>query len=145
MNWAEEYAETKETKSEWRQFNGRQRAQERAKRKALTERDLLYRQWREWNEKTLKEFLGGPHAAAATEIHEFLKTADLDSADQLIELVKQGPWQQADEDTRYRVLRMINHMVVYLREANDLEPFDDPLPDQAPSAFIIIRELLKNT
>jgi hypothetical protein len=145
MNWAEEYAETKETKSEWRQFNGRQRAQERAKRKALQERDLLYRQWREWHEKTLKEFLGGPHAAAATEIHTFLKNADLNSADQLIELVKQGPWQQADEDTRFQVLRMIDYSVCFLRESSGLEPIDDPLPDQAPSAFIIIRELLKHT
>lgn len=143
MNWAEEYAETKETSSDWRYHNRKQRAQERAKRKALQERDYLFKQWRKWHEETLKEFINGPYAVAAKELHTFLSTADLDSGDRLIELVRQGPWLGADEDTRYQVLRIIDHAIVYLRESNGMEPFDDPFPDEDPSVFIILREMLK--
>lgn len=144
-NWAEEYSEQVETRSEWRQFNRKQRAQELAKRKALQERDYLHREWRKWHEAQLEKFLAGDYADAARELHEFLDAMDLDSADQLIERVRRGPWLQCDAETRYQVLRMINHAIIYLRESNGYEPFDDPLPEDEPSAFIVIREMLSES
>jgi hypothetical protein len=140
-NWAEEYGSTVETRSEFREHGRKQRAQERAVRKALQERDYLYKEWKTWHEKQLKEFLNSDYAAAASELHSFLLTAGLDSGDELIELVRRGPWREADEDTRYQVLRMINHAVVYLRENNGMEPFDDPLDDDL-NVFLQIRRLL---
>jgi len=140
-NWAEEYAETVETRSERRAHRRKQSAQERAKNKALAERDYLYRDWKKWHDKQLKEFLNGDYADAAQELHSFLAEADLDSGDQLIELVQQGPWLEADADTKYAVLRMIDYAITYLRESNGLEPFDDPLGSEL-NVFLTIRKLL---
>ena len=140
-NWAEEYAETVETRSEKRQHFRKRSAQERAKRKALAERDYLYREWRKWHEEQIGQFLSGEYSDAARELHEFLSKASLDSGDQLIELVKRGPWLEADDDTRYQVLRMINHAIVYLRESNGLAPFDDAL-DNDLNVFLEIRRIL---
>jgi hypothetical protein len=138
-NWAEDYAETVETRSEWRDHSRRQRAQERAVRKALAERDYLYREWKKWHEEQLKQFLSGDYAKAASKLHEFLSDADLDSGDRLIELVKNGPWLEADDETQYQVLRMISHRIIYMRESNGLEPFDDPI-DGELNVFLEIRK-----
>lgn len=141
MNWAEEYAETVETRSEQRAHRRKLSAQERAMVKALKERDFLFNEWSKWHQKQLKEFLGGDYADAATELHAFLSKADLDSGDELIALVKRGPWLNANDETKYQVLRILDHAITYLRESNGLEPFDDPVDDEL-NVFLKIRHLL---
>jgi hypothetical protein len=140
-NWAEEYAETVETRSEQRAHRRKQSAQQRAMQKALKERDYLHREWKKWHEGQLKEFLDSEHREAALELHEFLSKASLDSGDQLIELVERGPWLTADADTKYQVLRMVDRAIVYMRESNGLEPFDDPVDDDL-NVFLRIRKRL---
>lgn len=141
MNWAEEYAETVETRSEQRAHRRKQSAQQRAMVKALHERNYLHRQWKKWHEDQLKLFLDGDHAQAAKELHAFLLTLDLENGDELIAKVERGPWVSADADSRYQVLRMVDRAIVYLRESNGMEPFDDPLDDDL-NVFLRIRRLL---
>jgi hypothetical protein len=55
----------------------------------------------------------------------------------------QGPWCSADADTRFEILALINAAITTLRGWHGLPSFDDPLSDQEPTGFLVIRELLR--
>ena len=117
-------------------------AERRAAEKALRERDQQCAAWRRWHQKQTEELLAGPHGEAAYELVEFLAAMTLDRAADLIALVERGPWRSADPDTRYQVLRLVDHDIARLRERAGLAPYDDALPGEPPTAFQIIREAL---
>ena len=107
------------------------------------EQNVLYVQWQKWKEDRRKELCEGPHGQAATDLSVFLDAMHMGQAEELIDFVRLGPWQNADRDARFMVLDMISNTITYKREQLGLEPFDDPLPDDEPNAFVIIRDLLK--
>jgi hypothetical protein len=109
--------------------------------KALADRDRQVRAWRRWRRERIDELLAGPHGAAAQELMQFLE--QLESAPALIEFVKRGPWRNADDDTRFLILGLIDTAITEVRAKHALPPFDDPFPDEPPNAFIIIREMLR--
>jgi hypothetical protein len=120
----------------------RMRAAEKRKQKALQERNHLFREWQKWHKERKDELLGGPWGEPARELADYLERMTPEDASALVSMVEHGPWREADADTRFLVLALIDHSVIYLRENNGLEPFDDPLDDE-PSAFLIIKELLR--
>jgi hypothetical protein len=125
----------------------RQRAaekhREKAKEKALAERDDLFRVWKRWRHERLEALLAGPYGESVRELLTFLQTMSLDDGSRLIEFVRASDWHRADPDTRFEILSLINAALTTLREQHGLPPFDDALPGEEPTASLIIREVLK--
>jgi hypothetical protein len=101
--------------------------------------------WRAWRRERREALLAGPHGADAKALLGFLRSMTLDSAAELVEAVGRGPWRQADDDTRFEILALVDEAIIALRERHELDPFDDALPftDEAPTAFLQIREALR--
>jgi hypothetical protein len=125
----------------------RQRANERrratAAEKALAERDDLLRLWKRWRRERLEMLLAGPHVNAARELLAFLQAMTLDDGARLVEFVCAAGWARTDADTKFTVLSLIDAAITALRERAELPPIDDALPDKKPTAFLIIREMLR--
>jgi hypothetical protein len=111
-----------------------------AAEKKLADNAWLTRAWRRWRRERVEQLLGGPYAAPAQALLKFFKTMIGPSA--LIDFVKAGPWENADEDVRFEILALIDAVIVKRRERIGLAPFDDALPGQAPNVFLILREQL---
>ena len=143
MNAFLEFAEKQTPAS----VKARQRAAEKrratAAEKALAERDSLHQLWKVWRKERVAALLSGPRAAAAQGLVAFLQTMTLDDGAQLVELVCAAGWGHTDADTKFEILSLINAAITALRERAKLPPFDDPLPDAAPTTFLIIRELFR--
>ena len=117
------------------------RAMRKAEQKALAERDCMFRAWTHWRREQLDAALAGPHGGALQALIAFLTTMKSSSA--LIEHVRTGNWKAADADMRFLVLHLVNSAMVRLHEERGLPPFDDGLPGEPPTAFQIIREMLR--
>jgi hypothetical protein len=117
---------------------------ERKRQEALEERGKLFRLWQHWHRQQVEQLRAGPYAAAVHELAGFLETLSLTSGPELIKLVRRGPWRDADPDTRFQILRLIDAALVQLRERRGLAPFNDALPDEPPTVFQIIRDDLSH-
>jgi hypothetical protein len=111
------------------------------KREAV--RDQMTGMWRVWRAERVRQLLEGPYGKPAHELVVFLGTMKLADEAALIELIKRAPWRTADADTRFEILALVNAAITTLRERTGLPPIDDALPDQEPTAFLVIRELLR--
>jgi hypothetical protein len=120
-------------------------ASKTAAEKALDARNTQARAWYAWRRERRDALLSGPHGQAATELREFLSGMTLASGAELITLVRRGPWRNADDNTRFTVLALIDDEIIKLRERSNLAPFDDSLPfgDAPPTAFHVLREVLR--
>jgi hypothetical protein len=116
-------------------------AAERARNKALAERDKLLMFWLEHCRRQREELLAGPYGEAAHELVALIDHMTLDQGSELIALVEHGPWRMADADTRFIVLHLIDGSIARLRERHGLAPFDDSLDDE-PTVFQVLREVL---
>jgi hypothetical protein len=118
---------------------------QRKREKELNDREYLFRQWQKWHQERKAELLAGAWSEAATELANFLERMTLEDAEALVSLIERGPWRRADRDTRFLVIELVSHSIMYLREKTELPPFDDPLPfsNDDLNAFLIIRELLR--
>jgi hypothetical protein len=120
------------------------RTARKAEQKALAERDALFRSWKRWRREQFDAALAGPHGEALKALLAFLETVTLETADGvLVEQVRLSSLQNADSDIRFLALHMISEVTVRLREERGLVPFDDVLPGEPPTAFQIIREMLR--
>src|SRR5262249_50783674 len=99
--------------------------------------------WRRWRHERVEALLAGPHGAKAQALLAFLQTMSVDDGPQLIEFVRAGDWQHTDADTRFEILLLVSAALASQRERVGLPPFDDGLPGEEPSAFLMIRELLR--
>jgi hypothetical protein len=117
---------------------------ERRAAKQQSDKEILHRQWRDWHDKQLKKLLTGRYRKAANSLANYLETLSMEDGDALVDFVERGPWRESDPDTRYTILSLIDHRIIYLREAHGLAPFDDSIPfsDEEPTAFEIIRGLV---
>jgi hypothetical protein len=115
----------------------------RAQEKALAERDAQFRHWKHKHREQLDVALAGPHGDALARLVAFLDAMTVESASTLIECVRAGAWHSADADTRFLVLHLVGAAIVRLREQNGMPPFDDPLFDQPPNVFLVLREMLR--
>jgi hypothetical protein len=120
-----------------------EKRRDKAKEKELRERDDLFRLWQQLRHKRIEALLAGRYGAKAQALIAFLETMTLDEGPRLIERVRAGNWQHADPDTRFEILSLINTAITTLRERAGLPPFDDALPGEEPTAFLIIREMFR--
>lgn len=124
-------------------FKAKQRAVEkRAARKAVDSRDRLNAAWRRWHNQQREALLAGPYGDAARHLIGFLNNMALDQGAALVALVKAGPWQHTDSDTRFEIMALIDARIIKLRERHGLPPFDDALTSARPNVFLVIREAL---
>ena len=103
----------------------------------------MFRHWQHERREQLDALLNGPHGDAARALVTFLQGMELTDDTALLERVRAGNWQQADADTRFEILSLINAGIVRARERAGLEPFDDGVFDAPPNAFLVLRETLR--
>lgn len=115
-------------------------AEKRAAQKALRERDQQCASWRRWRKQGVEALLAGPYGSEARGLIDFLEAMTLTSGPELVE--RSGAWLDADADTKFLVLSLIDSAIAALREKHGLAPFDDSLPGEPPTAFQIIKECL---
>jgi hypothetical protein len=122
----------------------RLRAAEKRLLKVHEEKQELSKAYRKYRAEKHEKLVTGPYKAAAGELIGFLESMDLESGTDLIVLVERGPWRNADRDTQYEILNLVNRAIVKLRERNGLCPFDDALESDASlTVFQIIRGVLQ--
>jgi hypothetical protein len=63
-------------------------------------------------------------------------------AQQLIALIRSQDWAATDAGVQLEMLQIINRHITKLREAAGLPPFDDALPDENLTGFLIVRSML---
>jgi len=114
-----------------------------AQEKALAERGAQFRHWEREHREQLDAALAGPHGDALTRLITFMDKMTMESANTLIEYVRADGWRSADADIRFLVLHLIGGAIMRLREYNGMPPFDDPLFDRPPNAFLVLREWLR--
>lgn len=124
-------------------------AKTRAERKLAKQQDdktIQHELWRRWHRKRVEDLKKGNHSKAINEVSDFLERMTFEDGGALIELIERGPWRQADVDTRYLLLGLINQRIMFLRVAESLAPFDDAIPfsDEEPTTFEIIRGILNH-
>jgi hypothetical protein len=113
-----------------------------AKEKALKERRIGLRMWRHWRRERLETLLHGPYGGAVRTLLVLLKRSPKPAT--LLAAIRIGPWAEADADTRFEILALVDAAIVKRREISGLPPFDDALPfsDKPPNFFVVLRELL---
>jgi hypothetical protein len=116
--------------------------EQRRQEKAKAEGDILFKEWKTWHEQRKAELLAGPYGQDALQLLNFIEQMTLDDAARLIELIEASAIRSADRNTRRQILSLISRGIIYVREANGLDPFDDPLPDDDPDVFQRVKCLL---
>lgn len=112
--------------------------------KKLRDQQKLHRQWKNWHKEKAQALLDGPYGKDIKGIKLFVDTMTLSSSAALVSLVERAAWLlNAPVEVRQGVLTLINHSIVSLRERNGMDPFDDALPHEPPTAFQQIREILR--
>lgn len=99
--------------------------------------------WLKWHHEKRQELMCGSYSAHIGQLADFLETMTLDDGEALIELVQEHKYWQADPDTRYGVIRMIDYAIMHLCVSNGLPPIDDALPGEDPKVFQIVKELIE--
>jgi hypothetical protein len=116
-----------------------------ARVKADDEAEQLTKLYNAMRRGRLAALESGPYGEGVKALRKFLRTMTLESAPDLIEVVRcahAGWLGEADPDTRHEVLDLISRGITSLRERNGLTPYDDPMPDEPLNAFLEIREML---
>ena len=113
----------------------------RALEKKEQEQATLWKQWSKWRNERLQAICEGPHGVEALALVTFLDSMTFEDGEEL--LIRAETWKDADEDTRFQVLSLIDGSIAQMREKAGLPFADDPLPDEEPNVFLIIREMLR--
>jgi hypothetical protein len=125
----------------------RQRAADRRAQvhtdKDQADREKLMRAWCVFQQRQIDDALVGPYGAQVAALLAFLKELSLEREAELVEFVQADSWRDANADIRFLAMRLIGSKLAKLREDAGLAPFDDPLPDEPPSIFLQIREMLR--
>jgi hypothetical protein len=124
----------------------RRAAEKRVQKKALKaaeEEQQLSRGYRKSLAEKREKLLASPYGAQAQALIDFLKGMTIESGGDLIALVEAGPWQNANADTRYEILSLIDRAIMRLRERNGLATFDDGLLTDQPNVSQTIRGVLR--
>jgi hypothetical protein len=109
----------------------RLRATEKRKQQAREdEQRKLSAYYRVQRKLELKDALAGPDGARLQSLIARLDTLTLDAISQLAAFVRAGALHGVSAATLFLARRLASEAIVRLREANGLEPFDDPLPGE---------------
>ena len=114
--------------------------------KKLAQQSAQLRSYKRQRRALIRAQLMGPKKIQWLELTRVLRRMTIDDSATLINHVSQATWlHEADLDTRYVALSVIASAIVRLRTVNGYDPFDDSLPGEDPTAFEIIRGILKTT
>lgn len=114
--------------------------------KKLAQQSAQVRAYKRQRRALIRAQLMGPKKIQWLELTRVLRRMTIDDSAPLINHVSQATWlHEADLDTRYIALSIIAYAIVRLRTVNGYDPFDDSLPGEEPTAFEIIRGILKTT
>ena len=97
----------------------------------------------------MDDLLAGPHGGDVAALRVLLRrlgpqaAAPIGGRDLVAHVTHLGWLRGAPDGTRLQVLGLVGAALVWAREKRGLEPFDDPLWDQPPNAFQMIRDLLR--
>jgi hypothetical protein len=118
---------------------------ERRQAKAQSDKEVLAASWRYWHDKQVKALQSGHYGEHAATVTGFLEIMTLEDGNRLVELIEQGPWREADAESKYLLLGLIGRRITYLRQAEGWPVFDDSIPFSAeePTAFETIRKVLQ--
>src|SRR5262245_32433518 len=105
----------------------------------IADREKLLRAWRRWHKERLQTALEGVHRDVFERL--MAQLADLRSARELVDFIAAQNWAEVDADTRLTALHEINNAICRLRERNGLDPINDALSHEPPTAYQIIRKL----
>jgi hypothetical protein len=124
--------------------------QQAAERRAQTrldqneaDRERLMKAWCAVQQRQIDDALVGPYGAQIATLLAFLKELSLEREAELVGFVQTDSWRSANADIRFLAMRLVGSRLARLREDAGLAPFDDPLPDEPPSVFLQIREMLR--
>lgn len=110
----------------------------------LYDQSKLLSQWSAWHRERQQALFDGPFGEDAKKIKSFLRGMEPRSASALVELVRNGEWgKRAGPEIRHEILVMIGRGIIRARERQGLQPFDDSVPGEPPTAYEIIREMLR--
>jgi hypothetical protein len=101
------------------------------------------RRWETWHNEQLAQALNGPHGDTLFELLEFLGDLTPTGMPKLLEIVRQPKWTLADIETRMVALHEINRTISRVREAAGAVPFNDALPGEPDTGFLVVRALLR--
>jgi len=117
--------------------------QRTAQEEKLADDACLLRAWKKFHRGERAEVLAGPHGALLNELFRMFANLKHVQPAQLVGYTRAINWLEIDYPTRLTVIHEANAAITKLREKQGREPIDDPLPEQPPSAFLILRELLR--
>jgi len=101
------------------------------------------RAYKRWKRAEIRTLLEGPHRIPWLTFSRMLRQLTLEDPQPLIDYVERAAWlRDADQLTRYIALAAISQRIVKLRIQNGYPPFDDSLPNEPPTAFEVVREML---
>lgn len=127
-----------------RQRREEKRAATLAQNKAEEEAAYLHKTYAKWRKEQLDGMLSSAVGSGLQSMIDYLDGMTLQAAPDLVSRVERATWlREADPDVRFMALRLIDDAIVRLRERHDMPPLDDPLPGEPPSAFLLIREMLR--
>jgi hypothetical protein len=84
----------------------------------------------------------GPYGALVEQLLDVLGKLTLRSGVELVAFVRSQDWGAVDDATRGVCLHTISMTIVRMREKAGLPPFDDDLPPQRITGFLIIRDVM---
>jgi hypothetical protein len=108
--------------------------------KELADNARLLRRWKAFHREQLETALAGVHRDVFERLQAELKS--LHSARELVAFIDAQDWSAMDANIQLIALHEINAAICRLRERRGLEPIDDALPGQPPTAFQIIRSII---
>lgn len=108
--------------------------------KKLIDQSRQLRSYRRWKRERIKQHLAIPYRPGFLALRRVLRSLTIETPDALLDFVAGASWLHAAPfETRAIVLDVISARISRLRIQNGLEPFDDSLPGEEPTAFEIIR------
>jgi hypothetical protein len=114
----------------------------KALEKELADHSKLLRAWTRWHREQREEALAGPHGTLVARLLEILRGLTLRDGAKLVGLIRAQNWDRVDFDTRFICLHEINERITILREQAGLAPFDDAMPPERTTGFLIIRQAM---
>ena len=115
-----------------------------AQEKKQHENSKQFRIWRRYKRAEYRKQLEGPHGEQWRALARALRKLSIDNSELLITHIREAGWlDHLDRNERYVALSIVADAIAKLRVRNGYAPFDDSLPGEEPTAFEIIREMLR--
>jgi hypothetical protein len=114
----------------------------RARDKKLADNSHLLRAWHRRYREQLDEALAGPHGALVGWLLDQLRELTLRDGAKLVAFIRAQDWSRVDANTKFVCLHEFNNGTTKLRVQAGMPPFDDGLPPERATVFLIIKPMI---